>query len=433
MAKISAEMKEVLQGQQNVANADVDLAKEALTFVENITTFLHRTHHKLMVVDGKCYQMGGRNLTDGYHAPLESQLIQGNGLPDTDPNSIKGQEYPFSDLDVYTCIEGNVNFQNSPLTASFNDLWWGDRVVRMSDKPGATAKDKTVEVLAYTPNEKKNDLVTRDEISRKARIGEELLKTSEATVEIQSPTPLSAEWVENYVEKGEYEITDKYIEKLNQMQSGDEAVFVNAYFYLDSNWKDTVPGLAETSRLYKIYDAFINAAKRGANISVYTNSIKTTDLSIVNVFSYPIYKALADAGIKLFELSDVQGSPDLKKRKVSLHMKGGYMVLGGKLTFIVGSYNLEARSHTRDTNNVLFLQASAGDSAVAARDTFRTAINAENQNTAMTDKDGSTILQWLEITNKDPQVQAANLQRLQALSDAQKSMREKITPFKFEI
>ena len=91
---------------------------------------------------------------------------------------------------------------------------------------------------------------------------------------------------------------------------------------------------------------------RKAKLSIHTNSITTTDLSIVNVLSYPFYRKFLSENIQIKELSK---SSDLDQG--SLHKKTAYFSRPQKGdVLIVGSYNLDARSHYKDTNVALSIE-----------------------------------------------------------------------------
>jgi phosphatidylserine/phosphatidylglycerophosphate/cardiolipin synthase-like enzyme len=395
ISKVSAQLPELLARIKD-AKTNVPI------FVRGLATFLKRTHHKLLVIDGNCFQMGGRNWTDEYHANIDSVLIKGNEhVAGLDPALvIKERSYPFLDLDISTCLATPVKYSESPLVKSFEALWADAK---------ADPKSRTVDLnYAYTQAEKDVIKLAADPAAIK-KIGDEFLakaerkeakelldhKNSTVSLAAKNKDGLRAVWVEQTMQKRE--IIAAYIELAKNLGQGDVAVFPNAYFFLTNEWTLTTPLLKskgiefdrnlaweedrDRKSLGDLYNAFVAAANRGAKISFYTNSWKTTDLSIVNAFAYAKYKDLLSAGkkggsIRLFELGDVQGD---EPRKASLHMKGGYArfsVANSKqnaMVFVVGSYNLDPRSCARDTNNALFLEVGS-DQQLAAKKNFDDAL-----------------------------------------------------------
>lgn len=294
-------------------------AASATGFWTGLMSFLDRTHHKLMLQDGRCFQMGGRNLSDEYHAGYLDTLIKERKAVEPETS------YAFVDLDVKAC-ETVVGAQ----LASFNVLW---------------AKTKALN-YPYVGLEALPAASNLEAIRQQAnRAGHyPVFKETELTVKLAKA---NAQLFENS------DITTLYIKALSQLQKGDEATFINAYFYIDNKWdKDS----AKSNALNLLYDAFIEAAsKRGVTIKIYTNSTETTDLAIVNSFAFTQYQALIDAGIQIYELSPETGE--------SLHVKGAFLRKGAKHSMIVGSYNLDPRSHLVDTNNALLLGGIPSDTS----------------------------------------------------------------------
>lgn len=369
---------------------------QVASFYEGLIEFLHRTHHKLLLVDGQHYQMGGRNLSDEYHAELTDVLIQGN-------NVIPKRTYAFNDLDVVSSLVSIPSYEESPLTKSFESLWSANRNISLQD----TEKDYTAAEL-----DKKTNLI--EEVSVKAKEAQHLLNAPKNFLEISTLSPSEALYIENK------EITEFYIRALDSLENNDEAVFVNAYFFLDNLWITK-----EGEALNRLYRSFLSAAKRGAKVRVFTNSIKTTDLNVVNAFAYPEYRKLVEAGIQLYELSDKQGPQQLRS---SLHMKGGYYLNKSGLKVIVGSYNLDPRSHARDTNNALVLSIPE-DQTSAVKEKLDVLFNTKVLNDPKN-------LNWIPITVEgDSEATENNLLELEKIAneEAHQKTRRILFPFKIEI
>ena len=300
-----------------------------------LRNFLFRTHHKLLLIDGNCFMTGGRNLSDEYHSSRGDVLIDGN------PSlGIQARHYPFQDIDVSSCLQNKIKYSDSPLTQSFERLWKHSLNVDLHTQFTAAELDVS-------------NITKIEELHRKAQLATHLLKITQSSFTLEQEGGLNAQYVENVMTpKSIFNsgITDLYTNLFKSLDEEDEASFVNAYFYLDPN---LVTGHAEKdSKMLLLYDSLLAAAQRKAALTIYTNSIATTDLSVVNVMSYPYYKKFVGENIQIKEL--YKGS-DLDQG--SLHKKAAYFSRPKKGDIlIVGSYNLDARSHYKDTNVALSIE-----------------------------------------------------------------------------
>ncbi len=297
-----------------------------------LDAFLERTHHKLILADGRCFQMGGRNLSDEYHAGKNDLLIKGGEivLSPTDKLTIEARHYPFEDLDVKACEKSNPG----KALAGFNKLWESPRSVKLEYIPlgfSALPDPWTLETL-------------KREASKAAHYG----AFEESALAINIPQA-DGKLVENLppMRPVDRRITQHYIDLLKSLEAGDEVDFANAYFYIDNDFKSE-----EGKILNQLYEAFTQASDRGVLIRIYTNSGLSTDLSMVNTLAYQKYRDLiVNHKIQIFELG--KGS--------SLHMKGYavHSLDSRKISIGVGSYNLDPRSELGDTNNFLELKVGA--------------------------------------------------------------------------
>jgi phosphatidylserine/phosphatidylglycerophosphate/cardiolipin synthase-like enzyme len=300
-----------------------------------LTSFLFRTHHKLLLIDGKCFITGGRNLSDEYHSSRGDSLIDGNAEIGIEP-----RHYPFQDIDVSSCLENKMDYSESFLTQSFERLWKHSLNVNLHTN--FTAPELDI-----------NNITKIEELHRKAKMAEHLLKNTQSSLILEQSGGLNAQYVENIMTPTSIinsSITDLYTNLFKSLDEGDEASFVNAYFYLDP--KLFTGHQEKDSKMKLLYTSLIEAAQRKAKLSIHTNSITTTDLSIVNILSYPFYRKFVSENIQIKEL--YKGS-DLDQG--SLHKKAAYFSRPKKGdVLIVGSYNLDARSHYKDTNVALSIE-----------------------------------------------------------------------------
>ena len=374
------------------------LKAKAPQFYAGFIEFMHRTHHKILIVDGKDFQMGGRNISDEYHASPKDLLIRGNEDDKDADVRIAKRSYAFADIDIATSLsEEYAGPQLRALEESFLRLW---------QAPHATMD------FQYTQNEQIPLTFSSEEKEKqfsgmllKANQAKHLLDSKDPSVKVLAQTkPLEAKYLENMA------ITEEYIRILNSLDQGDEALFVNAYFYLENSWKNLNGKVEPNSEpLVRLQKAFLEAGARGADITIQSNSIATTDLNVVNVFSYPLYRKLINAGIKIKELELIEG----EDHQGSLHMKSAFVrKKSGESVVLVGSYNLDPRSHLRDTNNVLEVKIPA-EQQEAVEQQYKDAISA---------------FKWITVDRE-------KLEDIEAKANAPKSqkLRKNLNPFRAEI
>ncbi|MCM2322651.1 MAG: phosphatidylserine/phosphatidylglycerophosphate/cardiolipin synthase family protein [Oligoflexia bacterium] len=283
---------------------------ELAPLVTELRTFLRRIHHKLLLVDDECFVMGGRNVSDEYHADLGDPLL-------------RTRNYPFQDTDIAGCAAGNEQKR------SFETLW---------NSPVATP------ITAANPGTGASRAASRERLERQAKGADRLgkLVLSRAAVPLpDSPGKLHENLIGDVLgpnTRGEHDITTAYLERIRKARNRID--IVSAYFCVDTANKEP--------RLNQLYEELIAAAKRGVDVNVYTNSIASTDLNMVNLVAFLKYRELLDAGVKILELGPGQGS---------LHTKSAAF---DEDHLLVGSYNMDPRSHLYDTNNLLELRDPGG-------------------------------------------------------------------------
>ena len=107
-------------------------------------------------------------------------------------------------------------------------------------------------------------------------------------------------------------------------------------------------------------DALLDAARRGVDVRVITNSLETTSevaMGAAWLASIPYKEKLLKAGVRIFEVS---GDPDPEGRQPYYH--GKEFLFDGRL-LAVGSYNLSLRSAYVESENLVFVE----DAALCAR------------------------------------------------------------------
>ena len=366
-------------------------SKVARTEWRHFSDFLH---HKLLLVDGHKVQMGGRNVEDSYHM---------------NPSDMAAK-YIFMDTDVVLQLNEK---QDKTLATNFDKLWGFSSMVATIADIRQHAPNDLLSTMHYASKR-----CEADQLNTKA----EHDACFEAAMQTLKPVPLAErmnDWSEytkqqansysaNYqarpvsARSPQFPIDDSaeiyYIENLpfniatpetklarnfgavneregdsgkhihatwlaalknvcakaSNEQTGArprEIILHNAYLFMPSNI---------LSQLAKMADGRVPCGN--VNISIVTNSIATTDLSVVNILSRHSMKAFFDhihtnqdpvkgATIKYYEYL-----ADSTEAKLSLHSKVGVF----DTDLFVGSANADVRSYMMDTNNGLFIRNAPG-------------------------------------------------------------------------
>lgn len=282
--------------------------------VQGLDEFLHRTHHKLLMADQRCFIMGGRNLADAY---------QRNGLP-------PGQS-AFQDTDIQAC-DGLA--ADSEHVAGFRALWCSALSISIRQ---ADVHDSRPALALQALQAKAGELAERPPAAR-----------PNATCRLPD---MAACIVNNLPSgKGDPSITHIYVDRIKRQADRGTGVIdiVNAYVCLAGNAADSAPLLALSQSL-------LDAAAAGVTVNIRTNSITSTDLPAVNRVAYQHLSKLIEVGVNVFELDEGQGS---------LHTKAAAI---GDDCLIIGSYNLDPRSELYDTNNLIVLEDKQGIATAAFR------------------------------------------------------------------
>jgi phosphatidylserine/phosphatidylglycerophosphate/cardiolipin synthase-like enzyme len=128
---------------------------------------------------------------------------------------------------------------------------------------------------------------------------------------------------------GQLHLTNVMIESLKAMQPGEKAYLSNAYFL-------------PSGALEGLKTALIDAAKRGVDVRIVTNSEGSTDMPQLNRAAVYHLEELLEAGVRIFERSKAS----------TLHTKAASF--GGALA-TVGSFNLDNRSAAMNSEAVALI------------------------------------------------------------------------------
>ncbi len=355
-------------------------AAEALRDWEHLTDYLH---HKLLLVDRRWMQLGGRNVEDSYHMR---------------PNPLV-HKYVFMDTDARLALRAG----GDAVESAFEALWDFPAMVATIDEVRQHAPNEmAANTLALKKAEetcKSVEPVTVRETCRIVEFGKRALSQPERErfrfremrerarhyelnyphIEDEDPLPgfdVDPGAVISYIENLPFNDRDEKPKRRFGAENGREAasgkrihslwlagltnacktaskekpkrvILHNAYFFPPANL---------LTRFAEMVDGTIDC--RHVTLTVLTNSIETTDLNVVNIFARHTAKAFAEyyrvsaseekgARIEYFEYRPMPEAANL-----SLHSK--VSVLGDDL--IVGSANADVRSYMMDTNNALFIR-----------------------------------------------------------------------------
>lgn len=348
---------------------------------DHITDFLH---HKLILADGEEMVLGGRNIENSYHMY-------------TNPSG----KYTFMDTDVRVKLNSRGGTQ---VRASFDRLFNFTNMV-------ATTRD----MMAHAPNDvqvvldscKEADLRlcaaqiprTREQVgeSRTTRLQAAIakLQTNAAKYEQTLKVPAAdteplvidqgarISYVENVpfnkdarrlvrtygadadreAEGGKYihKVWNRAMLDLCNKPTKHNIYLHQAYFIPSSNLVSTMAEMLKTANENTEFasKSYQNLNCSNVTIKVITNSVETTDLSVINIFAraqmHEIFKAAEvarqtargqrAARLEYYEYKQEEGVG-------SLHSK--VSILGDKA--IIGSANGDVRSFMMDSNNAIFVE-----------------------------------------------------------------------------
>lgn len=348
---------------------------------DHITDFLH---HKLILADGQEMVLGGRNIENSYHMY-------------TNPSG----KYTFMDTDVRVKLNSRGGTQ---VRSSFDRLFNFTNMV-------ATTRD----MMTHAPNDvqvvldscEEADLRlcaaqiprTREQVaeSRTQRLEAAIQKLQsnaakyEQTLKVPAATAESlvidqgarVSYLENVpfnkdarrlvrtygadadkeAEGGKYihKVWNRAMLDLCNRPSRQTIYLHQAYFIPSSNIVSTMAEMLKTADERSEYGskAYQNLNCSNVTIKVVTNSVETTDLSVINIFAraqmHELFKAAEiarqtargqrAARLEYYEYKQEEGVG-------SLHSK--VSIIGDKA--IIGSANADVRSFMMDSNNAIFVE-----------------------------------------------------------------------------
>lgn len=286
---------------------------DGLRLLETVLDFRRvgrRMHNKQLTVDGRASIVGGRNLGDEYFG-LHRHLA-------------------FADLDVL--VEGPAA---TGLERSFEDYWTAPQSrARGRDDPERVARLRaTLARWSTGPGQALAATLYRSQWWQARRRGEEL--------PLACPTQVLADVPEKFDSAHPVSPVGRQLGVLLR-GAEEEVLLVSAYF---------VPGRAGAATLAE-------RAAHGVRVVVVTNSLASTDVPAVHA-GYARYRGpLLREGVELWE---TRGGPASSRGKygdsqATLHTKAYFF---DRRYLFVGSFNLDPRSATLNTENGLLFDCPA--------------------------------------------------------------------------
>lgn len=320
----------------------------ALGYLADFPRVNRRMHNKSMTADNRASIIGGRNVGDEYFS--------------------SNADTAFSDMDVL--LSGDVV---TDVSADFDRYWRSQSAYPLESivkkiKPQALAQAQAQLTAPITPIQQHYlDQVAQSPLAQ--AIAKRDVPYVHAQAQIISDDPAKA-----LDRQHETDIQNHLDQALQTPQR--EIYLVSPYF---------VPTKTGTALLSEL-------AKQGVDITVFTNSLKATDVSAVHSGYSRYRKPLLEAGVKLYEFKPEQAVPKQTDKGLtgssttSLHAK---TFVVDKQRVYIGSLNMDPRSVSLNTEMGVVIH-----NAQLARE-MQAKLQQETQKTAYrVSLDAQQKLQW---------------------------------------
>ena len=324
------------------------LLRRATEYFGSSQRLNQRMHNKLLVADNHVAIVGGRNISNPYF-----------GL---------GEHYNFRDMEVVTA--GPVT---DDISDSF-DIYWNDDWAVTGEAfspPGYIPP-----AVAVFREELRSEL-QQMEVFEQIDL-EDLLQAHELLPELIDASDTGDVWVV-YDDPPTAVANDTGVRKVDKLQGisktfNHDLVIASAYFIPDELFVDNLRALTD----------------RGVRVRVITNSLASTNHTMVNSGYAPWRRRLLDAGVELFEyrgdIANTEGivAPGLNGHAITLHTKA---FIVDNETVYIGSLNMDPRSLHINTEMGLLIRdpGLAGEVMLALREdmqpenTWRVSLDANNK------------------------------------------------------
>ena len=292
----------------------------AMSFLTDLQRVNRRMHNKSLTADNRVTIVGGRNIGNEYFG----------GKSDTQ----------FSDLDVLA-----VGPVVSEVSNAFDAYWnsaWVIPVSAFDDGATISADDldqARADLVQYLEEQKSSpyaEALRASSLLQKATFADLDYSWGEASLLYDAPSKAEGTEVAAATHMGPH-----LLQVFDRAQQ--ELIVISPYF---------VPGKA-------LVDYFGELVDRGVRVRILTNSLASSDVSLVHAGYMRYRTGLLKNGVELYEFRPVVGAEEEKKQrswtgssKASLHAK----LFGvDRKALFVGSFNLDPRSVLHNTEmGVLF-------------------------------------------------------------------------------
>jgi len=334
----------------------------SIQFLTRFGSVTRRMHNKSFTVDNQMTIVGGRNI--------------GNEYFDADP------DLAFGDLDVLA-----IGPVVQEISTSFDKYWNNELAYPISTLKKKLAVKKLDEVrpeLEKYINEQKDSpyssALENSDLAMRLRAREVEFNWGEAKAVYDQPEKITHD-----TKSRELHLTPQlapYFEKLS-----NELIILSAYF---------VPGKKGVA-------LFKELRKRGIRVRIVTNSLASTDVTLVHGGYRKYRRDLLRAGVELYEMNKKLTREQRKEKKgvggsskASLHAKA---FMFDREEIFIGSLNLDPRSLDQNTEiGIVFHSPELG--AMMGEDfdkyiesnTFRVELHTDEE-------DGMEFLRWVTTKN----------------------------------
>ena len=302
-------------------NPFVNRSNRIWNLLTDLSRLNRRMHNKMFIADSKVVIVGGRNIGDEYFQASPS--------------------IEFNDVDVVAI--GPVLKQ---ATESF-DHYWNSSVAF----PAESILKENSNPLSL--DELRQQLQTFSQQQKESEYAEVLRQTEI----FQDPFQPNLEWY-----WGDAELLYDVTEKTTNKKASDLGLVGKLAEELDNTQKEFIivsPYFVPTEKLFEYFEKL---KRQNTNVIILTNSLASTDVSIVHAGYQQYRKRLLRLGINLYELKPGKNAWNKKKfmdltdnARSSLHAKA-YIFDQQKL--FVGSLNADPRSVHINTENGLLIENS---------------------------------------------------------------------------
>lgn len=272
-----------------------------LQFISNMKRMNYRMHNKLFIADNAAVIIGGRNISDKYFN--------------------NNEKYNFFDMDALL-----IGRAAADALKSFNEYWIYHKSIPVELFPDTAAKK---EIEENTDTFIKYDKTVNQFM---ANYKNKKLPIVSCTAEIIADSPLKTE--------GNTGISPIWRNTREFLLKSGSDIFINAAYIVPE-----ADGM----------ELFNQIKQDGRQINILTNSLSSTNLSVVYSGWDNYRDKLLENGIDIYEFrKDSFKASDKPKAKSALHTK---VIVIDDMTVWIGSFNLDNRSKVYSTETIAIIKS----------------------------------------------------------------------------